>query len=127
MGNRLATLKRDFEQLFRRRKKHILVDEVGLFVSGCGCQGLRIRPGGLRAYLLDSQGQQVIDLLIDTCSQYGITPNLGYVQMVFGSRDLIDCLYMVDACPACRLNLEESNGLAPMALFYDSTQPEHGM
>lgn len=122
LGSHLVAFKQDFEQLFQRQNKHILLDEVGLFVSGCGCRGLRVRPGGLRTYLLDFQGQQVTDMLIDLCSQYGITPNLGYVQMVFGSRDLIDCLYMVDACQACRLNLEESDGLEPMAVFYDSVQ-----
>lgn len=122
MSSHLAALKQDFEQLFRRQKKYVLLDEVGLFVSACGCRGLRVRPGGLRTHVLDSEGQQATDLMIDLCSQYGITPNLGYVQMVFGSRDLIDCLYMVDACHACRLNLEESDGLAPMAVFYDSTQ-----
>jgi hypothetical protein len=119
MDNHLLTLKQDFERLFRDQKRHILVDEVGFFVSGCGCQGLRIRPGGLRTYVLDSQGQQVTSLLIDMCSQYGIRPDLGYVQMVFGSRDLIECLYMVDACSACRSNLEEGEGLVPMTVFYD--------
>lgn len=122
MSSHLVALKQNFEQLFRHHRKHILVDEVGLFASGCGCQGLRIRPGGLRTYLLDSLGQEITDLLLDTCAQYSVAPNLGYVQMVFGSRDLIDCLYMVDACQACRLNLKESDGLAPVAVFYDRMQ-----
>jgi hypothetical protein len=118
------TLKRDFEALFRRQKKYIAVDEIGLFVSGCGCHGLRVRPAGLRTYVLNSQGQQVNGMLIDTCSHCGVTPNLGYVQLVFGSRDLIDCLYMVEACPACRSNVEESDGLAPVAIFYNRTRHE---
>jgi hypothetical protein len=122
MADRLTTLKHEFELLFRRHNTHVLVDEVGLFLSGCGCHGLRVRPGGLRTYVLDAQGQRVSRLLIDTCSQCGVAPNFGYVQMVFGSRDLIDCLYMVDACPACRLSIEESVGLAPIAVFYNGVQ-----
>jgi hypothetical protein len=126
MGGYLETLKRDFESLFRQQKKYVLVDEVGLFVSGCGCRGLRLRPGGLRTLALDAEGQKVADLLLDTCSQYDVRPNLGYVQMVFGSRDLVECLYMVDACPACRLNVQESDGPVPVAVFYDpiGTQDE---
>jgi hypothetical protein len=124
MTNRLETLKQDFELLFREHKKYVLVDEVGLFVSGCGCRGLRVRPGGLRTDVLDLRGEQINRLLIDVCSSYGVKANLGYVQMVYGSRDLVDCLYMVDACRACRTNVEESGGLAPIAVFYNPLEQE---
>jgi hypothetical protein len=122
MVDRLATLKHDFEILFRRQQKYVMVDEVGLFQSACGCHGLRVRPGGFRTNVLDMQGQQISKLLIDTCSKCGVMPNLGYVHLVFGSRDLIDCLYMVDACPSCRLNIEESGDLTPVAIFYKGMQ-----
>jgi hypothetical protein len=119
MGSRLETLKQDFEQLFRQHKRYILVDQVDLFVSGCGCKGLCIRPGGLRTGSLDAEGEGATELLIATCSQYGIDPDLGYVQMVFGSRDLVERLFMVAACQACRSNVLESGDLAPAMVFYD--------
>lgn len=125
MSSRLVTLKQEFEQLYRSDKKYVLVDEAGMFVSGCGCEGLRIRPGGLRTHLLDSHGQNVTGLLVDTCAQFGIIPNLGYVQLVFGSRDLVESLYLVDACQACRSNLEESEGLAPVVVYYNKIQSEN--
>jgi len=126
MIDRLETLKHEFEQLFRQQKKYVSVDEAGWFVSGCGCRGLRVRPGGLRMDVLDSQGDQVSKLLIDACSSWGVQPNLGYVQLVYGSRDLIECLYMVEACGACRANVEESGGLAPIAIFFNPLQQDPG-
>lgn len=125
MGNSLIVLKNDFEQIFRRQKKFVQVDELGHFLSGCGCEGFRIRPGGLRTDILDSQGNEVIELLSDVCAQYDIAPDLGYVQLVFGSRDLVEALYMVDACSACRSDMVEGKDLAPVAIFFYGKEAEY--